>query len=37
MNYIVDTDILIYFFKNNKKVVEKFSGISAAYNHMTTI
>jgi tRNA(fMet)-specific endonuclease VapC len=36
MNYIVDTDILIYFFKNNKKVVEKFSGISNE-NIFTTI
>ncbi len=29
MKYIVDTDILIYFFKNNKNVVEKFSKINA--------
>ena len=36
MNYIVDTDILIYFFKNNKKVVEKFSEISNE-NIFTTI
>ena len=36
MNYIVDTDILIYFFKNNKKVVNKFSKISNE-NIFTTI
>ncbi len=29
MKYIVDTDILIYFFKNNKNVVERFSKINA--------
>ena len=28
MKYIVDTDILIYFFKNNKNVVEQFSKIN---------
>jgi predicted nucleic acid-binding protein len=28
MNYIIDTDILIYFLKNNENVVEKFSEIN---------
>jgi predicted nucleic acid-binding protein len=36
MKYIIDTDILIYFFKNDQKIVEKFSQISPK-NITTTI
>ena len=36
MKYIVDTDILIYFLKNNEKVVESFSKINDK-NVFTTI
>ena len=37
MKYIVDTDILIYFLKNNKKVVDKFSKISDEFIFTTII
>lgn len=36
MNYVIDTDILIYFLKNNKNVVEKFSEVNDG-NIFTTI
>jgi tRNA(fMet)-specific endonuclease VapC len=36
MRYIIDTDTLIYFLKNNKKVIEKFSKINDE-NIFTTI
>jgi predicted nucleic acid-binding protein len=37
MKYVVDSDTLIYFFKNNKKVVKKFSEINKRNIHTTII
>lgn len=37
MRYIIDTDILIYFLKSNKKVVEKFSQINPKHISTTII
>jgi predicted nucleic acid-binding protein len=37
MKYVVDSDTLIYFFKNNKKVVKKFSEINKKNIHTTII
>ena len=37
MNYVVDSDSLIYFFKNNKKVVKKFSEINRKNIHTNII
>jgi hypothetical protein len=28
VKYVVDSDILIYFFKKNKNVVERFTGLA---------
>ena len=37
MKYVVDSDTLIYFFKNNKKVVKRFSEINKKNIHTTII
>jgi predicted nucleic acid-binding protein len=37
MKYVIDSDTLIYFFKNNKKVVKKFSEINKRNIHTTII